>query len=97
MKTVYRICVFAISVFLILLGMQSVVYADSINKSNQLFQFPAISSESDEVFSFDFMVGNELEQSSWYPGFLIVQLLKGIMAFFMILLILFDIIEPDSY
>ena len=32
--------------------------------------------------------------SKWFPGFLLFQLLKGILAFIVILLILFDIIEP---
>lgn len=32
--------------------------------------------------------------TGWFPGFLIVQLIKGIIALIIILLILFDIIEP---
>ena len=32
--------------------------------------------------------------TNWFPGFLIVQLIKGVIAFILVLLILFDIIEP---
>ena len=31
---------------------------------------------------------------TWYPGFLIIQLIKGIFALILVLLILFDLIEP---
>jgi len=34
------------------------------------------------------------EDAKWYPGFLIVQLMKGAIALVLILLILLDIIEP---
>jgi len=34
--------------------------------------------------------------TDWYPGFLIVQLIKGVVAFILVLLILFDLIEPDE-
>jgi hypothetical protein len=30
----------------------------------------------------------------WYPGFLLVQLVRGVIAFIIVLLILFDLIEP---
>lgn len=32
----------------------------------------------------------------WFPGFMLVQLVKGVLAFFLVLLILLDIIEPEN-
>ncbi len=34
--------------------------------------------------------------SDWYPGFLIVQLIKGVVALILVLLILLDLIEPEE-
>jgi|GEM_PF-6225789 len=34
--------------------------------------------------------------SDWFPGFLLVQLLKGVLALIMVLLILFDLIDPEE-
>ena len=34
-------------------------------------------------------------ENKWYPGFLIVQLIKGIAAFILVILILLDIIDPE--
>ena len=36
----------------------------------------------------------ESKDAKWYPGFIIVQLIKGAIALVIILLILLDIIEP---
>ena len=36
----------------------------------------------------------KISGAKWYPGFLIVQLIKGCVALILILLILLDIIEP---
>ncbi len=36
------------------------------------------------------------DATDWYPGFLIVQLIKGVAAFILVLLILLDLIEPEE-
>ena len=36
------------------------------------------------------------KESDWFPGFFIFQLIKGAIALVIILLILFDIIDPDE-
>ena len=36
------------------------------------------------------------EKTNWFPGWFIVQLLKGCIAFILILLILLDLIEPEE-
>ena len=38
----------------------------------------------------------EKEESKWFPGFMIVQLIKGAIALVLVLLVLFDLIEPDE-
>ncbi len=34
--------------------------------------------------------------TKWFPGFMLVQLVKGVLAFFLVLLILLDIVEPEN-
>ena len=35
-------------------------------------------------------------EAKWYPGFILVQIVKGIIALTLIILILLDIIEPEE-
>ncbi len=38
---------------------------------------------------------DEKEESKWFPGFIIVQLIKGAIALVVVLLVILDLIEPD--
>lgn len=77
---------------LFFLSLQSVVYADSITNNELLSQLKNLISQSGiELNQF-----NNQEKPLWFPGFLIVQLIKGIIAFILIILILLDVIEPSS-
>lgn len=38
----------------------------------------------------------DIETTDWFPGFIIVQIIKGIIAFIVVLLILFDLIDPEE-
>jgi len=55
---------------------------------------------SDILFQKTGITDDELEEktseSQWFPGFLLVQIVKGIAALILILLILFDIIDPEE-
>lgn len=87
------IIVFSI-IFLTLISFQSVVYAESLNKTEVSSQLKRPISQSE--FEFDSYKFDDQTRPSWFPGFLIVQLIKGVTAFIIVLLILFDIIEPNK-
>ncbi len=41
-------------------------------------------------------ITKENKESKWFPGFIIFQLIKGAVALVLVLLILFDLIEPEE-
>lgn len=94
MKTINHLIICISISCLFLVSLQSVVHGDSLNKIEALSQFENLMSQSN--FELNDFSGNDQEHPLWFPGFLIVQLLKGVMAFILVLLILFDIIEPTN-
>lgn len=94
MRFVNRIIIVFSIIFLTLVSFQSVVYAESLNKTEVSSQLKRPILQS--YFKFDSYKLDDQTHPLWFPGFLIVQLIKGVMAFIIILLILFDIIEPNK-
>jgi len=93
MRTSNRLTIGLIIGCLLFLGLQNIVYAEPIN-NELLSHFKSLISQSDrELNQYD-----QYNQSEpvWFPGFLIVQLIKGIIAFILIILILLDVIEPTN-
>ena len=41
-------------------------------------------------------IKDEKHNTKWFPGFILVQLLKGIIGFVVILMVLLDLAEPDD-
>ncbi|MFO8077807.1 MAG: hypothetical protein R6U21_04120 [Thermoplasmatota archaeon] len=80
---------------LLFLSLQSVISANSVDNTVSVSQIQNMLSQSDMDFLQNALDTDDLQEPLWYPGFLIVQLIKGVMAFFIILLILLDIIEPS--
>lgn len=79
---------------LFFLCLQAIVYAES---TSHLTQFSKIQQQLLKTDSQnDWRTLFSEEHPSWYPGFLIVQIIKGVIAFILIILILLDIIEPDE-
>ena len=79
---------------LFFLSFQGMAYAESIEQLKIPTKLQNIISELNlELSQHSFKIQNS-ELSTWFPGFLIVQLIKGIIAFFVVLLVLFGIIEP---
>ena len=76
-------CILA-SVLMITISLNPVVGAKTSKVNNLLDQIQSYISNDDET------------KPTWFPGFLIVQLIKGVLAFFIILLMLLDLIEPES-
>jgi len=95
MKKIHSITIGAVVGCLLFLSLQGVVYADSIDYTDMFSEYERLITESDSDFIEDTINSFNLEQPLWYPGFLIVQLIKGVLAFIIVLLILFDIIEPS--
>lgn len=79
---------------LLFLSFQGMAYAESIEQLKIPTKLQNIISESNSELSQDSFEIQNSELSTWFPGFLIVQLIKGIIAFFVVLLVLFGIIEP---
>ncbi len=89
---------FAISMVIcsfLLLSLQGTAYAKSMNHPTTASQLQNITSTSgiDAIRHFSAIFNRELP--TWFPGFLLVQLIKGVIAFILVLLILFDIIESS--
>ena len=49
----------------------------------------------DKVDLLDLIQG-ENNSTGWFPGFMLVQLVKGVLAFFLVLMILLDLAEPAN-
>jgi hypothetical protein len=79
---------------LLFLSCQSMVYAESIQQLTIPTKLQNIISELNLDLTQDTFETQNLELPTWFPGFLIVQLIKGIIAFFVVLMVLFGIIEP---
>jgi len=95
MKNRKRLTILMILINILFLSFQTTVQAKSTDHSTILDLQNSISKlnrNSIDKCTEDF----SQEDPTWYPGFLIVQLVKGILAFVVILLILFDIIEPEK-
>ena len=92
MKIHRKITIGIVIFSLILIFFQGAVSSESLQKST-------FSSIMDHIIFSDianekhFDLNGMLPQ--WYPGFLLVQLVRGVIAFIVVLLILFDLIEPS--
>jgi len=93
MKKIYSITIGVAVGCLLFLSLQCMVYADSINHTDLFSGYKRLISQADSETIQDTV--NILDLPVWFPGFLIVQLIKGVIAFVIVLLILFDIIEPS--
>ena len=94
MRNMNRLAMGIVIGCLFFLSLQSVVYADSITNNELLSQLKNQISQLDkEINQVD---RDNQKQPLWFPGFLIVQIIKGIIAFILIILILLDVIEPSS-
>lgn len=90
------IVVFSIAsvLIMILAAFPSVIAGKTIQPKNEdSYLFSLLKEKTD--FN-DEEIGNIVSKAKWYPGFLIVQLVKGVLALIIVLLILFDIIEPEE-
>lgn len=92
MKIQRRIIFGFVIITIILVSFQGALSAESLQQSsyvlkNDLSEFSIFDISNSEI--------NEY-MPLWYPGFLLVQLVKGVMAFIIVLLILFDLIEPTQ-
>jgi len=92
MKIQRRIIFGFVIITVILVSFQGALSAESLQQSsyvlkNDLSEFSIFDISNSEI--------NEY-MPLWYPGFLLVQLVKGVMAFIIVLLILFDLIEPTQ-
>jgi len=90
MKIYHRAIFGLVIIVLIFVSFQSVVSAESLKQSSNIYKREV--SESSIFNSYNLEIDEHI--SLWYPGFLLVQLVKGVMAFIIVLLILLDIIEP---
>lgn len=91
-KHTTRITIGIVILSLLFLGFQSVVYAETTSYPTVLTKVEQQLSKTDTLNKYTTLFSQE--DSSWYPGFLIVQLIRGVLAFFVVILILLDLIEP---
>lgn len=93
MKKNQIVSIFTISIVL-MLGFSGISTAKSTlsNISNQKIFENTITQIEENNLLLNFLDNDDLP--TWYPGWLIVQILKGIIALILTLLILLDLIEP---